>query len=56
MQRYEKAYSKPDSQEIKLIVESLRSPKPLTSLQELDTLIKPLPGYIGPGEWLTLLK
>ena len=56
MQHYKKNQKKPDSKEIKSIAERLRSPKPLTSLHEIDTLIKPLPGYIGPGEWLSLLK
>ncbi len=42
--------------EIKMIMEELLSPFSVSSLREIDTLLKPLPGYIGPGAWLKLLK
>ncbi len=32
------------------------SSKPLKSIEDLEKLIKPLPQYIGPGQWLKLLK
>lgn len=42
--------------DIDQMIQSLLMPEPLSSLMELDVLIKPLPGYIGPGEWIKLLK
>lgn len=42
--------------EILDLIEKLLSPDPLESIEELDLIIKPLPGYVGPGEWLKLLK
>ncbi len=42
--------------EIEKHIQDLESPEPLKSLEELDQLTKPLPGYVGPGEWLKLLK
>ena len=42
--------------EIERISSELLSPEPLSSLDELNQLIKPRPGYIGPGEWLKILK
>jgi len=43
-------------EDIDQMIQSLLMPAPLSSLMELDILIKPLPGYIGPGEWIKLLK
>ena len=45
-----------ESADIKDLMETLLAPKPLSSLRELDTLLEPLPGYVGPGAWLKLLK
>ncbi len=42
--------------EILDLIKELLSPDSLESIEELDSIIKPLPGYVGPGEWLKLLK
>ena len=44
------------NKEIEEYKKKLLSPSPLESLKDLETLVKPLPGYVGPGEWLKLLK
>ncbi len=37
-------------------VKELLSPEPLGTIEELSEVIKPLPRYVGPGLWLSILK
>jgi len=37
-------------------VKELLSPEPLGTIEELSDIIKPLPRYVGPGLWLSILK
>ncbi len=56
MNEHERSAEIPETAAITKAAAELRSPEPLNTLQEMDLLIKPLPGYLGPGEWLKLLK
>lgn len=42
--------------EISEYTDKILSLKPLESIEEIEKLVKPLPKYIGPGQWFKLLK